>query len=175
MVNAEGSGEAVAVLERLLTALNEHDLDGLVSCFASDYVNETPAHPQRGFQGAEQVGRNWSQIFAGVPDLRATVPRVAVDGDTLWTEWELAGTRPDQSVFLMRGVVIFVVAASRISSARFYLEPVEHLTGDVDAHTNRVVTGIRRADQSGPNGTEHTPPSEPDLVIDAAQPQERTL
>ena len=42
---------AVAVLQRLLVALNAHDLDALVACFADDYVNETPAHPRRGFRG----------------------------------------------------------------------------------------------------------------------------
>jgi len=41
------------------------------------------------------VRRNWSQIFAGVPDLRARLPRMTVDGDTVWTEWDIAGTRRD--------------------------------------------------------------------------------
>ena len=42
------------VLERLVGAINAHDIDALVSCFADDYVNETPVHPQRGFRGNEQ-------------------------------------------------------------------------------------------------------------------------
>jgi ketosteroid isomerase-like protein len=127
------------VLERLLRALNGHDLDGMVACFADDYVNETPAHPQRGFRGSEQVRTNWTQIFAGVPDLRARVPRAAADGDTLWTEWDISGTRPDGTAFLMRGVVIFGVTDDALTSARFYLEPVEETSGDVNAHTRRVV------------------------------------
>lgn len=126
-------------VRRLLEAVNAHDLDRLVACFADDYVNETPAHPQRGFRGSAQVRANWTQILAGVPDLRAEVPRSAVDGDTLWTEWDMSGTRPDGSRFLMRGVVIFGVTDDAINSARFYLEPVEESSGDVDAHTRRVV------------------------------------
>jgi ketosteroid isomerase-like protein len=66
-----------------LAAVNDHDLDALVACFAPDYVNETPARPQRGFRGREQVRRNWTQIFAGVPDIRAAVPRYATDGHML--------------------------------------------------------------------------------------------
>lgn len=128
-----------AVLHRLLEAVNAHDLDGLAACFSDDYVNETPAHPQRGFRGGAQVRTNWAQIFAGVPDLRARVPRSAADGGTLWTEWEMSGTRSDGSAFLMRGVVIFGITDPVISSARFYLEPVEEVSGDVDAHTRRVV------------------------------------
>jgi ketosteroid isomerase-like protein len=137
-----------AVLERLLTAVNAHDLDGLVSCFAGDYLNETPAHPQRGFRGSDQVRTNWAQIFAGVPDLCARVPRTAVDGDTLWTEWDISGTRPDGTAFLMRGVIVFGITGARIASARFYLEPVEEISGDVDAHTRRVVGANKAAVKS---------------------------
>ena len=127
-----------AVLERLLRAVNAHDLDALVSCFAADYINETPVHPQRGFRGNDQVRRNWAQIFA-IADFRADVPRHSLDGDRLWTEWEMSGTRPDGAPFLMRGVVIFVIDGDTIRSARFYLEPVEDTSGDVDVHTRRVV------------------------------------
>jgi ketosteroid isomerase-like protein len=126
------------VLNRLLRALSEHDLDGVVACFGDDYVNETPVHPLRGFTGNEQVRRNWAQIFTGVPDLRAELPRQVVDGDTAWTEWELSGTRLNGQPFLMRGVVIFRMEADLITSARFYLEPVEETGGDVDAHTARI-------------------------------------
>ena len=120
-----------AVLQRLLAALNAHDLEALVDCFAEDYVNETPVHPQRSFHGNAQVRTNWSQIFAGVPDVSALVPRATVDGDALWTEWEVSGTRKDGDAFLMRGMVLFGVTDDAISSARFYLEPVED--GGVDA------------------------------------------
>lgn len=133
---------AKAVLQRLLAALNAHDVDALVACFADDYVNETPAHPRRGFRGNDQVRINWTQIFGGVPDLDAQVPRTAVDGDTLWTEWDLSGTGPDGTAFLMRGVVIFNVTNDAIASARFYLEPVEETSGDVDVHTRRVLGNI---------------------------------
>jgi ketosteroid isomerase-like protein len=136
------------VVERLCGAVNAHDLEALVACFAEDYVNETPAHPQRGFRGNQQVRRNWTQILAGVPDLRARLPRTAVDGDTVWAEWDMSGTRPDGAAFLMRGVVIFGVSGAAITSARFYLEPVEETSGDVDAHTHRVV-GTTGADPEG--------------------------
>jgi ketosteroid isomerase-like protein len=130
---------AAQMLERLIRAVNEHDLETLVNCFDDDYVNETPAHPERGFGGREQVHRNWTQIFTGVPDIQARVPQVAVDGDTLWSEWEMSGTRPDGTAFLMRGVVIFTVTDGVATAARFYLEPVEHTSGDVDLATRRVV------------------------------------
>src|SRR5664279_3034738 len=91
-----------AMLERLVRATNDHDLDALVDCFAADYRNETPAHPGRGFVGRDQVRKNWEQIFAFVPDVTAEVVRSAADGNTVWSEWEMRGTRPDGSTHLMR-------------------------------------------------------------------------
>ena len=131
-----------ALIDRLVQAVNGHDLEGLVSCFAHDYVNETPVHPQRGFTGSDQVRTNWTQIFGGVPDIEAAILRRAESDGQVWTEWEMAGTRAeDDGPFLMRGVVIFAITDGVIASARFYLEPAEEATGDVDAHTRRVVTG----------------------------------
>ncbi len=127
-----------AVLQRLLDAVNAHDVDAMVSCFAVDYLNETPAHPQRGFRGREQVRRNWTQILDGVPDLAARTPRTSVDGELVWAEWEMDGRRRDEAPFSMRGVVIFEIRREHIESARFYLEPVEHTSGDIDEHTARV-------------------------------------
>lgn len=136
------------VLDRLVAALNAHELEAMVSCFAQDYTNETPVHPPRGFRGQEQVRANWSHILAAVPDIQARVVRSCLDHDTLWTEWDIAGNRIDGAPFLMRGVVIFGVVGDTIASARFYLEPVEDASGDVNAHTRRV-TGTGARDNEG--------------------------
>ena len=121
------------VISRLVKATNDHDLDALVGCFAPGYVNETPVHPLRGFTGSEQVRRNWTQIFAAVPDLVAEVTGWAENGSTVWTEWQISGRRSDGTPHLMRGVMISSVADDRIAAVRFYLEPVETSSGNVDA------------------------------------------
>jgi ketosteroid isomerase-like protein len=143
------AGQGPAVVERLLAAINAHDLEAMVALFADDFVNETPAHPQRGFRGSQQVRRNWSQIFAGVPDLRARLPRMVVDGDTVWAEWDLSGTRGDGAAFLMRGVSIFGVPEGRLAWVRFYLEPVEEDSGGHDAHIGRMMGTTTGADAIG--------------------------
>jgi ketosteroid isomerase-like protein len=127
-----------AMVERLTEAVNAHDLEALTSCFALEYRNDTPAHPARGFQGRSQVRRNWEQIFAAVPDITAEVSSIA-DADTVWSEWEMRGTRRDGSPHLMRGVVIFGVEGSEATWARFYLEPVQEGGGDVDETIRRAV------------------------------------
>src|SRR3954469_11820994 len=95
MLHNDTSGGAVAMLARLERATNAHDLNEVVACFAADYRNETPAHPERGFTGREQVRRNWEQIFAAIPNITAKVLRSAVDRDEVWSEWEHRGTRRD--------------------------------------------------------------------------------
>jgi ketosteroid isomerase-like protein len=127
------------VVHRLERATNEHDLDALVACFAAEYRNETPAHPDRGFIGRDQVRANWSQIFAAIPDLTCDVLSCTVEGDTVWSEWEHRGTRPDGSPHLMRGVIIFGVADGLAAWARFYLEPVQADAGTIDQAVRRQV------------------------------------
>ena len=135
--SAEQLGQ-LQVMERLRDALNDHDLDALVACFSEDYVNETPAHPRRSFRGRDQIRRNWNEIFAGVPDIQARILQSVPDGETLWTEWEMSGRRAAAGDFLMRGVVIFTIGGETITSARFYLEPVEDESGNADDHARRV-------------------------------------
>ncbi len=112
------------MVERLLQATNDHDIEALAACFATDYRNETPAHPDRGFTGRAQVRRNWEHIFAAVPDLTADTVWIA-DETTVWSEWEMQGTRRDGQPHHLCGVVIFGVEDGEVAWGRLYLEPVE--------------------------------------------------
>jgi ketosteroid isomerase-like protein len=131
--------EAQEMVARLLHATNAHDLDALVGCFAEDYENQTPAHPARSFSGRAQVRSNWKQILDFVPDLKAEVTRSAIDGETVWTEWEMTGTRRDGSSHHMRGVVIFGVRNGVAGWGRFYLEPVDLDAARVDEAVRKQV------------------------------------
>jgi ketosteroid isomerase-like protein len=131
-----------AMVDRLLQATNDHDIETLVACFAEDYENTTPVHPARGFRGREQVRRNWEQIFANVSDLRAEVLDCVVDGESAWTEWRMTGTRNDGSRHEMQGVIVFDVRDGVAQLARFYLEPVDDGAATVaDAVHEQVVRG----------------------------------
>ena len=116
---------SAAVLERLHQAQNAHDLEAFVACFAPDYQSAQPIHPDRAFQGAEQVRKNWTTIFSDIPDFHAELLRSAVDGDTVWAEWNWFGTKRDGAPFAMRGVTIMGVQADQIMWGRLYMEPVQ--------------------------------------------------
>jgi ketosteroid isomerase-like protein len=111
---------------------NAHDLVGIVDCFAANYRNVMPLHPERGFTGKDQVRRNWAQILGAIPDVVTRVISTAVSDDCVWSEWEHSGTRPDGSAHLMRGVIIFTVGDDEFTEARFYLEPVAASGPDID-------------------------------------------
>jgi ketosteroid isomerase-like protein len=149
MEKDEAPVTGASLLERLAAAVNGHDLDALAGCFAPDYRNETPAHPAQGFTGREQVWRNWEQIFAAMPDLTAAVLRSCGQGEIVWSEWEMTGTRPDGVTLQLAGVIIFGVGAGRFTWARFYLEPVQ--AGGPGVHeTVRERTGLGAVSAPGP-------------------------
>jgi limonene-1,2-epoxide hydrolase len=129
-----------AVITRLMTATNAHDVEAIVGCFSTDYRNQTPVHPERGFTGNEQVRRNWTAILGAVKDVEATVIRMVVDEDAVWTEQLHRGHRPDGSVHQMAGVVIFGVADDLITWARFYLEPVQDAGAGINETIARQLT-----------------------------------
>ena len=122
------------VIERLVAAMNAHDLDAAAGFFHEDYRSEQPAHPGRAFVGRAQMRANWEAMFAGVPDFRAEICRSVQDGDTTWTEWRWSGSRSDGQAFEMRGVTLFEITGDQIAAGWLYLEEVE-----------RKVVGIEQA------------------------------
>lgn len=121
------------VVARLHAAMNAHDVEAFVACFAEDYDSAQPAHPDRAFRGREQVHANWSAVFSGVPDFRAELVSADVVGDTAWTEWRWEGTQADGERLEMAGVIVLGVRADQIAWARLYVEPVERAGEGIEA------------------------------------------
>jgi ketosteroid isomerase-like protein len=118
---------------RLLSAMNAHDLDAFVACFAQDYRSEQPAHPNREFHGSDKVRENWAGVFSGVPDFKAELLLSAVtDQGVEIGEWQWRGTHTDGSAFAMRGVTVMGVTGDRIAWGRLYMEVVEDGGADID-------------------------------------------
>ena len=116
---------ASIVIDRLVGAMNDHDLDRMVALFHSDYDSRQPAHPGRAFIGLEQVRANWAAMFRGVPDIRAEVLRCVQDGELNWCEWAWHGTRSDGASFEVRGVTLFQIRDELIVAGTLYMEEVE--------------------------------------------------
>ena len=134
---------AAEVVERLHQAMNEHDLGAFVACFDPGYRSEQPAHPNRGFGGREQVEKNWSALFGGIPDFHAELRTTATAGETLWAEWHWTGTRETEAAFEMRGVTVFEIRNGRIVSGRLYMEEVEEGGAAIDETVRRLAEGTQ--------------------------------
>jgi ketosteroid isomerase-like protein len=134
-------GGAALTLERLLRAMNEHDLEGVLANVDADYRSEQPAHPERAFGGREQVRENWGAIFRDVPDFRARLIGSAADGETAWGEWGWRGSRSDGCSLEMRGVTIFGVRGERMTWGRLSMEPVEMGGDDIRGAVKRMTAG----------------------------------
>ena len=127
------------MIDRLAAAMNEHDLDAFVACFASDYRSEQPAHPSRAFVGSDQVRANWSGVFAGVPNFRAEVVTAADAGAGVELgEMRWTGTHTDGTPFAMQGVIVVRVSDDAIEWGRLYMEPVEDDGENIDTMVERT-------------------------------------
>lgn len=113
------------IMDQLLAAVNDHDLNGMVALFHPDYRSVQPARPGRAFVGRSQVRANWAAMFVGIPDFRAELGRSTQDGDTTWCEWAWFGMRTDKQPFEVRGVALFQVREDLIVAGTLYMEDVE--------------------------------------------------
>ncbi len=113
------------VLERMIQALNRHDLDAMVACFAPYYRSEQPFHPELNFTGPAGVRKNWSFFFKTIPDIQVEILGEVEEGDTVWAELHYHGTQTDGKKYTMRGVILSGIQADQISWARLYIEPIQ--------------------------------------------------
>ncbi|GAC1653387.1 MAG: hypothetical protein NVS9B1_02520 [Candidatus Dormibacteraceae bacterium] len=136
------SAMVLATAERLRDAIDAHDIDAMIACFDPEVKSEQPAHPTRGFRGSEDVRKNWTMIFAGVPDIRAEILRTAVRDNTAWVEWRWTGSRKDDEPFAMRGVTVQEIDRGRIIAVSLYMEPVE-----IEGDGNSIAIGAAIGDE----------------------------
>lgn len=120
-------------IARLAEAMNNHDPHGMAAQMAEDYFSEQPVHPNRTFTGNTQVAINWTQMFAGVPDMVCTVVAEDTVGSRSWSEWRWDGHHTDGSEFAVRGVVVAGLRDDGlIQWMRIYVEPVEQHSAAIE-------------------------------------------
>ncbi len=119
------------IFNRMVAAQNRHDLDGMVACFSRDYISEQPYHPERNFVGQTGVRNNWSFFFNTIPDIKIDILSEIVDGDTVWAELYIHGTRVDGKQHIVRGVSISKIKDGLIAWARLYIETPTEPGGEV--------------------------------------------
>ena len=150
------------LFDELVAATNAHDVDRLVDCFADDYDLTDPVHPARSFTGSAQVRKNWTTMFAAVPDVHLDVQDHVVTDTGFWLEASQVGNRRDGMHLEMPTVFIAAVADGLITSARMYAAPVEPGGPDIDA-VFAAMAGAVRTDADLLPGTVQHPAARGDL------------
>ncbi|MGW5262310.1 nuclear transport factor 2 family protein [Microbispora sp. NPDC004025] len=75
--------------DRVLNAVNGHDLDRLSACYDDDAVLSTPLGDN---VGREQIVRYWENLFKGFTDMAMTVWNRVECADPGFSEWTMTGT-----------------------------------------------------------------------------------
>jgi limonene-1,2-epoxide hydrolase len=129
-------------MDRFTHAINAHDLEGVVSCFATDYRDVEPAHPKRQILGGvAEVRHNWGLLLQGVPDFRSDVAAIAVDRDVAFIEQDWSGTRLNGTRMHLRGVNVFGIRDGQIAWGRAYMEAVEEDGIDLSERVRLMAKG----------------------------------
>ncbi len=128
--DAQTHSSSKLVFERMIQAANRHDLDTMVACFAPDFRSEQPFQPERNFTGQAGVRKNWSFLFATVPDMQIEILNEVAEGDTVCAELSYHGTQIDGKKHETLAVSIQGIAAGQIIWTRLYLGT---FSGDVPA------------------------------------------
>ncbi|GAB3881456.1 nuclear transport factor 2 family protein [Microbispora bryophytorum] len=75
--------------DRVLDAVNDHDLDRLSRCYDSHAVLSTPLGV---CEGRERIVRYWESMFKSFADLAVTVWNRMECADPVFSEWTMTGT-----------------------------------------------------------------------------------
>ena len=108
---------ALAMLEAIATAFDEHDLDGIMGHFADDAVFDAPRGPDpwgTRFEGLAEIRQAFAARFSGIPDVRYREDQHFVDGDRGASEWTLSGTTTDGQRIEVRGCDLWTLRDGKV-------------------------------------------------------------
>lgn len=90
-------GASIEVLQAVLDAFNDHDLDRIIGFFADDCVLEMPRGPSpfgSRFVGKHEVRQGLAGRFKGLPNVHYGNSTHSVDGSIGISKWTLTGMTP---------------------------------------------------------------------------------
>jgi len=118
MSEATSDAERHALLDRLFSAFNRHDADGVMGCFTPGVVFDTAAGPDahgRRLIGQDAVRAAFVAVWTEMPDVNWAVARHTLSGERAASEWLFSGTRADGGRIAVEGVDLFVFDGPRIA------------------------------------------------------------
>jgi ketosteroid isomerase-like protein len=116
------------VLERMLDAFNDHDLQAIMSLFVHDCVFEAPRGPApwgRRFEGKQAVAEGLGARFSGIPDVSYESHGDFVSGERGASEWTLRGTTVEGEHLEVRGCDLWTFRGDEVVVKNSFWKIVE--------------------------------------------------
>jgi len=116
------------VLERMLDAFNDHDLQAIMSLFVNDCVFEAPRGPApwgRRFEGKQAVAEGLGARFSGIPDVSYESHGDFVSGERGASEWTLRGTTVEGEHLEVRGCDLWTFRGDEVVVKNSFWKIVE--------------------------------------------------
>jgi ketosteroid isomerase-like protein len=118
------SNENLEVVERLIAAVNERDLDGYLACCTDDIRLWTPWAPVEGaYEGSEAIRRFFADLQDTLPDFRLTIERAESIGPArvlAFVKADVSGRASGIPAAAMSGRLREPSAAGHIPTANVY-------------------------------------------------------
>ena len=122
------NGASVEVLQAIVDAFNDHDLERIMGFFADDCVLEMPRGPSpfgARYVGKDNVRQGLAGRFAGLPNVHYGNPSHFVDGNTGITKWTVTGTTPAGVQVEANGCDFYTFRDGKITTKDSYWKIVE--------------------------------------------------
>lgn len=134
MSSSTSPEEARLVVEALYAAWSLHEPERIDAVFTDDAAYEDVAGGQV-HRGKAEIKQLLGAAFRFAPDFRVTLRSLVVGGDTVTTEWEIAGTQTGATgvgsvgelpatgrTFRLRGASVLVLRGGRIAHVTDYYD-----------------------------------------------------
>ena len=113
--------DARALIDRIVTAYNAHDIDALVANYTDDITYWSALD---GFhEGLEAVRRSIEHLHEMLPDEQMSPQTVITDGAAVVVEFESTGTNPAGNPYAIEFTEVFALRDGQVASIKAYLDP----------------------------------------------------
>jgi predicted ester cyclase len=117
----KGACEMPDVVDRVMQAVNSHDLEACVRCYG---LTATMVGPEMQAEGREQIASYHAHVWEGIPDLRIAVWERIAAGERVAVEGVFNGTHTGP--FLIAGGEVIEPSSRRVSIRLCWVFTTEH-------------------------------------------------
>ena len=105
----------VQFLDAFAEAFNRHDVKAILAAMTEDCVFEAPDVCGHRFEGPQEVGKAFAEVFETFPDAQWRDARHFFIGDRGLSEWTFSGTRADGTRVEVTGCDVFTFRDGKIA------------------------------------------------------------